>query len=131
MSHPSRYAPASGAPGTTGEPREDEPDHDDRTASVPPTELFELLDDQYARTILEATREEALRARELIDRCEASKPTVYRRLNRLEDAGLVASRQAYDPDGHHCQVFRATFEAAVVDVGPDGIDAELSVASPT
>jgi predicted transcriptional regulator len=117
-----RPAPAGDAPVNA---TRDEP-----TVSVPPDDLFDLLDDQYARTILEATRDEARRARELIELCDASKPTVYRRLNRLEDAGLVTARQTYDPDGHHCQVFRATLDEIVVDVGPDGLRADVELSSP-
>jgi DNA-binding transcriptional ArsR family regulator len=94
--------------------------------TVPPDDLFELLNDDHVRRILRATRGEALPARELIDRCDASKPTVYRRLNRLEDAGLVTSRQTYDPDGHHRQTFRSTLEAVTVALTDDGIEADVA-----
>jgi DNA-binding transcriptional ArsR family regulator len=95
--------------------------------ATPPSDLFELLNDDYSRTILRATVEESLSARELIDRCDASKPTVYRRLNRLDDAGLVETRMAYDPDGHHRQTYRATIDSVTVSVTGEGIETDVAV----
>jgi DNA-binding transcriptional ArsR family regulator len=65
-----------------------------------------LLDDEYAREILAALAGTPMRGRDLIERCEMSRATVYRRLDRLRAAGLVAAETAVDPDGHHCQEFR-------------------------
>jgi DNA-binding transcriptional ArsR family regulator len=75
-----------------------------RTSGEPP-ELLTLLDDEYARRILGLLSEASHRGRELSDRCGFSRPTVYRRLNRLEDAGLVRSELRLDPDGNHCKEF--------------------------
>jgi len=107
------------------DPRSGATADDGPTVTVPPDDLFELLNDDHVRRILRATRDEALPARELIDRCDASKPTVYRRLNRLADAGLVASRQAYDPDGHHRQTFRSTLDSVTVALTDDGLEADV------
>ena len=65
-----------------------------------------LLDDEYAREILAALAGTPMRGRDLIERCEMSRATVYRRLDRLRAAGLVTAETAVDPDGHHCQEFR-------------------------
>jgi DNA-binding transcriptional ArsR family regulator len=65
-----------------------------------------LLDDEYAREILAALAGTPMRGRDLIERCEMSRATVYRRLDRLRAAGLVAAETVVDPDGHHCQEFR-------------------------
>jgi predicted transcriptional regulator len=84
-------------------------------------ELLALLDDEHVRTILEAVRTETKPARALADECGVSRPTVYRRLNDLEDAGLVESRLALDADGHHRTVFRATLQRVSVDLTGDGL----------
>lgn len=76
----------------------------DRTCGEPP-DLLRLLDDEYARRILTLLAAEPHGGRELSERCEFSRPTVYRRLNRLEDAGLVRSELRLDPDGNHCKEF--------------------------
>ena len=93
---------------------------DRQAVDLPPSDLLELLDDEYARAILEHTAEEARSARELVSTLSASRATVYRRLNRLEDAGLVEHRTRYDPDGHHRKTFRATLDSVTV-----SLDGEL------
>lgn len=82
--------------------------------------LLGLLDADYTQTILEATRDEPRPARALADACDASRTTIYRRLNRLEDAGFVESHIAHDPDGHHRTVYEATLESVTLDVTDDG-----------
>ncbi|MXR52291.1 MarR family transcriptional regulator [Halovenus sp. WSH3] len=102
-----RYAPAENptAPETTD-----------------PEELLSLLGDEYARAILEAIAGSPQAGRDIVDATGFSKATVYRRLDRLEEAGLVASETVFDPDGHHRERFRATFEGATCRFGPDGIE---------
>ena len=69
-------------------------------------EPLSLLDDEHAREILLSLTGGAKRGRELAGSCDSSRPTVYRRLNRLEAAGLVTTETVLDPDGHHCKEFR-------------------------
>jgi DNA-binding transcriptional ArsR family regulator len=96
--------------------------------SSPTDEVLALLDDDYSRAILETLHAEASPARDLVDACDASRATVYRRLNRLEDAGLVRSRLAYDPDGHHRTVFEAALDTVTVDLDEDGLALTVSTA---
>lgn len=88
--------------------------------------LLASLDAEYAREILEAIRTDPKPARELAAECDASRATVYRRLNDLEEAGLVASWTVHDPDGHHRTVFEATFESVTVDLGVDGLSVSVA-----
>jgi predicted transcriptional regulator len=74
-----------------------------------------LLEDECARSILRQTSEEPLSARELMDRCDTSKATTYRRIDRLREHGLIETRQRHDPEGHHCETYVATFEAVTVE----------------
>ncbi|KOX95194.1 ArsR family transcriptional regulator [Haloarcula rubripromontorii] len=73
-------------------------------------ELLALLEDEYARAIIAELTTGPMSVSELCTACEMSDPTAYRRLDRLEDAGLVAERQAVDPDGHHYKRYVATVE---------------------
>lgn len=66
-------------------------------------EVLELLGDEYVREILRRLLEEPKTARELIDTMSASKPTVYRRLNQLEQNGIVDSDHIIHPKGHHAR----------------------------
>lgn len=94
-------------------------------ASVETTELLELLGDEYTRRVLAAVIEEPRSGREVMDVANVSKATVYRRLSELEDAGLVESETAFDPDGHHHEKFRAVVETVDIRFGDDGLTASV------
>lgn len=76
--------------------------------------VVELLDDTHVRAVLTATSVEPLSARELSDRLDISQATVYRRLDRLTDAGLLAERTRPRADGHHDTVYTATLDELTV-----------------
>jgi DNA-binding transcriptional regulator GbsR (MarR family) len=80
----------------------------------PPGEVFALLDDEYARSLLLATSHEPMTASELSNQCEMSKSTVYRRLNKLEQCNLVAAVHVPDPDGNHKKRYEAQLDELVV-----------------
>lgn len=88
-------------------------------------ELLSLLGDEYARAILQTIAQTPRSGREIVDETGFSKATVYRRLDRLEAAGLVASKTMFDPDGHHRERFRSTFAGATCELGPDGVEMTL------
>ncbi|MEZ3116212.1 ArsR/SmtB family transcription factor [Halobaculum sp. MBLA0147] len=85
-----------------------------------------LLADDAARTILEATAREPQSAAALREACDVSGPTVYRRLEELEDAGLVVAETELDPDGDHYEVYTATLDRAVFDLQPDVVTCSVS-----
>lgn len=80
---------------------------------------LDLLNDEYAREILRELRDGPRPARELIERTAASKPTVYRRLDRLEATGLVASETTPHPEGHHRLEYRIAVDRIVFELGQD------------
>lgn len=88
-----------------------------------PGELLELLQDEYARAILEATSTQPMSAKTLSEICDASLPTVYRRVERLVEADLLAERTELSADGNHFAVYEARLDRLVVDLS----DGELSV----
>jgi len=81
---------------------------DEGQPSINPDELLSLLSDDYGREILKLTSGTGLPAREIADRLDASRATVYRRLDRLKDAGLVETSMAIHSEGHHRQHFHAS-----------------------
>jgi len=90
-------------------------------------EVVSLLDDEVARTILTETSVEPMAASELGERCDASLPTIYRRLDALEEAELVASRTHVDPDGDHYEVYAARFSRLLVELERGSFRTELTL----
>jgi DNA-binding transcriptional ArsR family regulator len=103
--------------GTT--PRE----NDEPTVDV--TEVLSLLSDEYAREMLNVLVEDSLSARALSERLDMSRPTVYRRLNRLESAGVIESSMVIDPEGHHRKRFSVVVDRMQLLFEPDGISLEV------
>lgn len=103
---------------------------DDERDTAAATELLALFGDEYACDILRTLADGPAPARALVDACGMSRPTAYRRLNRLTDAGLVEERLQIAPDGHHRKEFRLVAETATFEVAQNGItgtiDAEYS-----
>lgn len=102
-------------PRRSGEPSrraDDDPDSD---------ELLELLGDQYARQVLQAVADEPRAGQEIAEATGISTPTVYRRLDELEEAGFVESEMVFDADGHHYQVYRSVLEGADLRFGREGL----------
>lgn len=84
-------------------------------------QVAELLANTCAREILVRTAREALSADELAERCDASRTTVYRQLERLEAADLVVGAVQFDPEGHHFERYRASLDRVTVDLDTDGL----------
>jgi DNA-binding transcriptional ArsR family regulator len=88
--------------------------------AIDPMATLSLLSDEYARDILEVLGDEPLPAREIHDRLDVSRATVYRRLERLESAGLVTRSTAVHPDGHHRAQFTLALDRIHVRFGHNG-----------
>ncbi|KPN31577.1 helix-turn-helix domain protein [Halolamina pelagica] len=81
-----------------------------------------VLEDETARAILTRTSREPMSASELEQRCDASGPTIYRRLERLREHNLIEEQTRPDPvDGHHKQVYAPNLRRVTVEL----VDGEL------
>ncbi|NEU55983.1 winged helix-turn-helix domain-containing protein [Halorussus sp. MSC15.2] len=87
--------------------------------------MFDLLDDEYARTILVSTYREPMSADALAEACDASPSTIYRRVERLQEQRLVEAEQRLDPDGHHYEVYSACLQRVTVELTEDGIELDV------
>jgi DNA-binding transcriptional ArsR family regulator len=87
--------------------------------------VVSLLDDEYAAEILRRTSEEPMSATDLTEHCDASEPTIYRRLDRLSDQDLVIERQEVDPQGHHYKTYAARLERVVIELDDGEFRTEL------
>jgi len=76
-----------------------------------------MLEDATARTILTQTSLEPMSANTLSERCDASKPTVYRRLEDLRELDLLVEQTEPDPEGgHHRTVYSTNMDRITVEL---------------
>jgi len=100
-------------------------DRRDETPSVSGEELLELLGDEYTRRVLQAVVSEPLSGSQVVEEASVSKATAYRRLETLQEAGLVESTTVFDPDGHHHEQFHAVVDGMTVELGGGNVSASL------
>ena len=81
-----------------------------------PQNVFDVFGDERARRILTLASERPRSAEALAERLEVSQPTVYRRLDVLEDHDLLRQERRVDGDGHHHKAYETTLESARFDV---------------
>ena len=105
-------------PQTAGTDRSDCCDDADHPA-VQFQELLELLGDEYACALLCALDDSPATAGELVDRCEMSRPTVYRRLSALTDAGIVDSQAC---DGKQGKTYHLVVDCFEFRLQSDGVN---------
>ncbi len=96
-----------------------------------PADVFALLDDEYARSILAATSQQPMTATALRDHCEMSISTVYRRTEALESCGLLESDTELDPEGHHRTVYSARLQQLTVELEDGTYTVRMSAGSTT
>ena len=89
-------------------------------------DLLSVLDDEYARPILVAASDEPQSAKALAEVCDASLPTVYRRLNTLAEYDLITERTELDDDGHHYSTYEATLQSVAIELNAEGLTADVS-----
>ena len=102
------------------------PGTDRRTDDVDGRAILSAVSDEYARHILELLATRPLSARELVERLDASRATVYRRLDRLESAGVVTSSMSIHPDGHHRKEFRIAADGVRIQFDADGVTVNIT-----
>jgi len=88
--------------------------------------LLEALDDEACRAILEATGETARSASELSESCDIPLSTAYRKLELLEETGLILEGIRIRRSGKHTSEYRRDVDEIRVTVGDDtGIELTL------
>lgn len=91
------------------------------------TEIFAILDDDYARAILEATRRDRLSGKEISEQCGMSRATVSRRINELLDHDLLVEHTHIDPEGHHYSEYEARLDRVDVRLLEGGFDVRIEL----
>jgi DNA-binding transcriptional ArsR family regulator len=87
--------------------------------------VLDLLSDEYARAILAATSVEPMSANELSDQCDASPPTVYRRIEWLQEYELLEEQTRVELSGNHHKVYSATLDEFSMDLDDGAFEATI------
>jgi len=77
-------------------------------------EILDTIGDQHARRVLAAISREPQSAKELAEECNLSLPTVYRRIELLDEYDLVTDHTLVAEDGNHYKVYESNFESTVI-----------------
>lgn len=81
--------------------------------------LLNALSVETNRMILSAL-DEPMTAAELVEECEISSSTVYRKLDMLGKVGLVTEHLAVDPRSGRFSLYERNVERVSVSIGDDG-----------
>lgn len=82
-------------------------------------EILDTIGDTEARRVLAAVSRDTLSAKELGEELDLSLPTVYRRLEILQEHDLVTSRTLVAENGNHYKVFECNFNSTVISLDDD------------
>jgi predicted transcriptional regulator len=89
-------------------------------------ELLEVLGDEYTITALRAVQREPKSVSAVAQQTDMSRTTAFRRLDRLEDFGLVEAIQRFDGNrgAGRCRVYRATADRIAIEFSESGFRVE-------
>lgn len=82
--------------------------------------VADLLGEDGTRTIMEAVAASPRSPAEIAELADVSRQTVYRRLDRLQTAGLVSERTRPRADGHHETIYAATLTEFHLELTDEG-----------
>ena len=82
-------------------------------------DILDTIGDEHARRVLAAISREPKPAKELAEECDLSLPTIYRRVEMLEEHDLVKDRTLVADDGNHYKVYECNFESTVISLDDD------------
>ena len=91
----------------------------------PPTAVFAALNDDRCRDILVETLERPLTAPELATRCGQSRSTIYRKLQKLERAGLVEDATRFRTGERNIAEYRTRVDELSVSVTTEGLSVDF------
>lgn len=96
-----------------------------------PDDIFEVLSSDVSRAILAAASVGPVSAQELENVCDASLPTIYRRLEMLQRYDFISEEQAVDPDGGQYKQYSTDLKEITIVIEDGGYDVDIRVRKDT
>jgi predicted transcriptional regulator len=94
------------------------------SVSLEPEQALDILGDDSCRDIILKTLSEPSIARELVDECEESRSTIYRKLEELVENGFLTRSNRIRTDTRNATQFEAAVDSIRVDFTEDGLAVE-------
>ncbi len=91
-------------------------------------DVLSALNDDDCRDIIRNT-DKSLSAKELIDKTDIPKSTLYRKLEDLSDATLLSESMKLRKDGKHTSVYTIGFERIILELN-DERELEIEISRP-
>jgi DNA-binding transcriptional ArsR family regulator len=82
--------------------------------------VLDTIGDERAREVLARIHDEPRSAKALASACDLSLPTVYRRIEMLEECDFVTHHTLVAEDGNHYNVYESNFRRTVVTLDDGG-----------
>jgi predicted transcriptional regulator len=92
---------------------------------MPIEKVLDTIGNREARDVLAAISRQPASAKELAEELDVSLPTVYRRIEALEEHDLVTHRTAVADDGNHYKLYECNFDSTVVRLRDDEYDIRI------
>ena len=87
--------------------------------------ILDTIGDKCARDILVALARRPRSVKELAGDLDYSRPTIYRRVNTLQEPDMVRERTLVAQDGNHYNVYECNFNGTLVSMEDDGMEVEV------
>lgn len=94
-------------------------------SDTPVEDILDTIGDNHARRILVAVSRNPRPAKEIAEECDISLPTVYRRLELLEEHDLIKNYQEVDEDGNEFRIYECNFESTVISLKDDEYEVRI------
>lgn len=92
-----------------------------------PSSLLDLFGDPVARATLVVANRGPVAVKEIADVLEVSEPTVYRRVDPLVEANLLAVSHRVDGDGNQHKVYETVLDEVTLAIEDDGYVVDVTV----
>lgn len=109
-------------------PESSRTDEQSKNTEPDTAELLDLFGDEYTRAVYEVVAEQPRTGRAVAEAADVSRATAYRRLNDLQEAGLIRTELQLSEDGHHRECFEAVGGSLSISLDDGDIEAMVRVA---
>lgn len=92
-----------------------------------PSNILDVFGDPIARATLVVANDRSVSVKEIAETLDVSNPTIYRRIDPLVDANLLAERRRIDTDGNQHKEYETILDEAKFSIDGDSYTVDIQV----